>query len=134
MKQKTSLKNKNMETNKETRMISSDEIFYAVLKDGSVVSNFREAVESMAEEHAVGLVQKALDISYYLFEEARTFPATTADQARLLLIKAGVLALSRSKARREKLEAEAMAEAMAKVKAYAEKMSETADRKEDGGE
>lgn len=39
--------NNNMETNKETRMISSDEIFYAVLKDGTVVSNFREAVESM---------------------------------------------------------------------------------------
>lgn len=119
-----------METNKETRMISSDEIFYAVLQDGTVVSNFRETVESMAEEHAVGLVQKALDISYYLFEEAKTFPATTGTEARLLLIKAGVLALSRSKARREKLEAEAMA----KVKAYAEKMSETADRKEDGGE
>ena len=31
-----------METNKETRMISSDEILYAVLKDGSVVSNVRE--------------------------------------------------------------------------------------------
>ncbi len=119
-----------METNKETRMISSDEIFYAVLKDGTELSNFREAVESMTEEHAAELVEKALDISYSLFEEARTFPATTGTRARLLLIKAGVLALSRSKARREKLEAEVMA----KVKASAEKMSETADRKEDGGE
>lgn len=27
-----------METTKETRIISSDEIFYAVLKDGTVVS------------------------------------------------------------------------------------------------
>ena len=107
-------------------MISSDDIFYAVLEDGTVVSNFRETVESMAEEHAVGLVEKALDISYTLFEEARTFPATTGTQARLLLIKAGVLALSRAKARRKELED--------KVKAYAEKMSETADRKEDGGE
>lgn len=115
-----------METNKETRMISSDEIFYAVLKDGTVVSNFRETVESMAEEHAVGLVEKALDISNCLFEEAKTFPATTCTQARLILIKAGALALSRAKARRKELEA--------KVKAYAEKMSETADRKEDGGE
>lgn len=120
-----------METNKETRMISSDEIFYAVLQDGTVVSNFREIVESMAEEHAVGLVEKALDISNCLFEEARTFPATTGTQARLILIKAGVLALSHAKARREKLEAEAMYKV---VKAYAEKMSETADRKEDGGE
>lgn len=119
-----------METNKETRMISSDEIFYAVLKDGTVVSNFREAVESMTEEHAAELVAKALNISYDLFEETKTFPATTADNALLLLAKAGFLALSRSRARREALKAEAMA----KVKASAEKMSETADRKEDGGE
>lgn len=30
-----------METNKETRMISSDEIFYAVLKDGTIVNNVK---------------------------------------------------------------------------------------------
>lgn len=47
-----------MKTNKETRMISSDEIFYAVLQDGTVVSNFRETVESMAEEHSVGLARR----------------------------------------------------------------------------
>lgn len=119
-----------MKTNKETRMISSDEIFYAVLEDGTVVSNFREAVESMENEHAVGLVEKAWDISNCLFEEAKTFPATTCTQARLILIKAGALALSRAKARRKARRKELEA----KVKAYAEKMSETADRKEDGGE
>lgn len=119
-----------METNKETRMISSDEIFYAVLKDGSVVNNFREAVESMTEEHAIDLVAKALDISYDLFEETKTFPATIGPQTRLLLIKAGMLALSRSKARRENLEAEMMA----RFKTDAEQKGETADRKEDGGE
>lgn len=115
-------------------MISSDEIFYAVLKDGTELSNFRETVESMTEEHVIELVEKVLDISYKLFEEAKAFPATTGTQAPLLLIKAGVLALSRSKARREKLEAEAMAKVMAKVKAHAEQDGETADRKEDGGE
>lgn len=119
-----------METNKETRMISSDEIFYAVLKDGSVVNNFREAVESMTEEHAIDLVAKALDISYDLFEETKTFPATIGPQTRILLIKAGMLALSRSKARRENLEAEMMA----RFKADTEQNGETADRKEDGGE
>lgn len=120
-----------METNKETRMISSDEIFYAVLKDGSVVNNFREGGgESMTEEHAIDLVAKALDISYDLFEETKTFPATIGPQTRLLLIKAGMLALSRSKARRENLEAEMMA----RFKADAEQNGETADRKEDGGE
>lgn len=30
-----------MENNKETRMISSDEIFYAVLKDGTIVNNVK---------------------------------------------------------------------------------------------
>lgn len=30
-----------MEDNKETRMISSDEIFYAVLKDGTIVNNVK---------------------------------------------------------------------------------------------
>lgn len=30
-----------MATNKETRMISSDEIFYAVLKDGTAVNNIK---------------------------------------------------------------------------------------------
>lgn len=70
-------------------MISSDEIFYAVLKDGTVVSNFREAMESMTEEHAIDLVAKALDISYDLFEETKTFPATIGPQTRLLLDKGG---------------------------------------------
>lgn len=111
-------------------MISSDEIFYAVLKDGTVVNNFREAVESMTEEHAIDLVAKALDISYDLFEATKTFPATIGPQTRLLLIKAEMLALSRSKARRENLEAEMMA----RFKADTEKKGETADRKEDGGE
>ena len=41
-----------------------------------------------------------------------------------------MLALSRSKARRENLEAEMMA----RFKADAEQKDETADRKEDGGE
>lgn len=30
-----------MENNKETRMISSDEIFYAVLKDGTIANNVK---------------------------------------------------------------------------------------------
>lgn len=30
-----------MENNKETRMISSDEIFYAVLKDGTIINNVK---------------------------------------------------------------------------------------------
>lgn len=30
-----------MEDNKETRMISSDEIFYAVLKDGTIINNVK---------------------------------------------------------------------------------------------
>ena len=111
-----------METNKETRMISSDEIFYAVLKDGTVVSNFREAVESMENEHALDLIRKVLEAPLDFFDEAKTFPALPGTQARLLLIIAGLRRLSRSEARK------------ANVKADAEQKGETADRKEDGGE
>ncbi len=66
--------NNNMKTNKETRMISSDEIFYAVLKDGTVVSNFREAVESMENEHALDLIGKVLEAHLDFLDEAKTFP------------------------------------------------------------
>lgn len=107
-------------------MISSDEIFYAVLKDGSAVSNFREAVESMENEHALDLIRKVLEAPLDFFDEAKTFPALPGTQARLLLIIAGLRGLSRSEARK--------AEVMARFKADAEKTSETADRKEDGGE
>lgn len=115
-----------METNKETRMISSDEIFYAVLKDGSAVSNFREAVESMENEHALDLIRKVLEARLDFLDEANTFPALSGTQARLLLIIAGLRGLSRSEAQKS--------EVTAKVKVDAEKTSETADRKEDGGE
>lgn len=49
-----------METNKETRMISSDEILYAVLKDGTVVSNFREVAESKEWTDKIPLLLKEL--------------------------------------------------------------------------
>lgn len=115
---------KNMKTNKETRMISSDEIFYAVLKDGTVVSNFREAAESMETGHAIDLVEKVLAISLDLSDEAKTF--TTDTQARLLLVKAGLKVQSRIEARREAHKA--------KVKADAEQKDETDNRNEYGGE
>lgn len=115
-----------METNKETRMISSDEIFYAVLKDGSVVSNFREAVESMENEHALDLIRKVLEAAVDFHDEAKTFPALPGTQARLLLIIAGLRGLSRSEAQKS--------EVTANVKTDAEQNGETADRKEDGGE
>lgn len=115
-----------METNKETRRISSDEIFYAVLKDGTVVSNFREAVESMENEHALDLIRKVLEAPRDFLDEANTFPALSGTQARLLLIIAGLRGLSRSEAQDP--------EVTAKVKVDAEQKEKTADRKEDGGE
>lgn len=61
-------------------MISSDEIFYAVLKDGTVVSNFREAVESMENEHALDLIGKVLEAHLDFLDEAKTFPAIPGNQ------------------------------------------------------
>lgn len=80
-------------------MISSDEIFYAVLKDGSVVSNFREAVESMENEHALDLIRKVLEAPLDFLDEANTSPALSGTQARILLIIAGLRALRGSKVR-----------------------------------
>lgn len=94
-------------------MISSDEIFYAVLKDGTVVSNFREAVESMENEHALYLIGKVLE-------------ALLGTQARLLLTIAGLRGLVRSEAQKS--------EVMANIKADAEQKDETANREKDGGE
>lgn len=115
-----------MENNKETRMISSDDVFYAVLKDGTVVSNFREAVESMENEHALDLIGKVLEAHQDFFYEAKTFPALLGTQARILLIVAGLRGLSRAEAQKS--------EVMANVKADAEQKGETDDKKEDGGE
>lgn len=118
--------NNNMKTDKETRMISSDEIFYAVLKDGTVVSNFREAVESMENEHALDLIGKVLDAHLDFLDEAKTFPDLTCTQARLLLTIAGLRGLLRSEAQKS--------EVMANIKADAEQKDETANREKDGGE
>lgn len=118
--------NNNMKTNKETRIISSDEIFYAVLKDGTVVSNFREAVESMENEHALYLIGKVLEAHLDFLDEAKTFPALLGTQARLLLTIAGLRGLVRSEAQKS--------EVMANIKADAEQKDETANREKDGGE
>ena len=118
--------NNNMKTNKETRMISSDEIFYAVLKDGTVVSNFREAVESMENEHALDLIEKVLEAHLDFLDEAKTFPALPGTQARLLLTIAGLRGLVRSEAQKS--------EVMANIKADAEQKDETANREKDSGE
>lgn len=78
-----------METNKETRMIPSDEIFYAVLKNRTVVSNFREVAESKEWTDKIPLLLKELfNADLNLLKETKSYPLPICAQAYGLLLLA----------------------------------------------
>lgn len=87
-----------METNKETRMIPPDEIFYAVLKDGTVVSNFREVAESKERTDKIPLLLKELfNSDLNLLKETKSYPLPICAQAYELLLLAFGLVWRRHK-------------------------------------
>ena len=87
-----------MGTNKETRMISSDEIFYAVLKDGSVVSNVREVAESKDWMDKMPLLEKLFCSNLNLLKEIEDYPKPISQYAFLLVSLASLSAKGRFKA------------------------------------
>lgn len=87
-----------METNKETRMISSDEIFYAVLKDGTVVSNVREVAESKDWMDKMPLLEKLFCSNLNLLKEIKDYPKPIGQYAFLLVSLASLSAQGRCKA------------------------------------
>lgn len=87
-----------METNKETRMISSDEIFYAVLKDGTVVSNVRDLAESKDWMDKISILEKLFCSNLNLFKEIKDYPNPIGRQAFLLVSIASLSAQGRCKA------------------------------------
>lgn len=87
-----------METNKETRMISSDEIFYAVLKDGTVISNVREAAESEDWMDKIPLLEKLFCSNLNLLKEIKDYPKPIGQCAFLFVSLASLSAQGRCKA------------------------------------
>lgn len=87
-----------METNKETRMISSDEIFYAVLKDGTVVSNVREAAEGEDWMEKMPLLEKLFCSNLNLLKEIKDYPKPIGQYAFISVSLATLSAQVRCKA------------------------------------
>lgn len=108
-----------METNKETRMISSDEIFYAVLKDGTIVNNVKSLLTFDKQDILQSLFVKVLTANVDILQSSKNY--TTSE--KVLLMISFFIALKLSRASKENLIAEMKPESQ-----------ETADGKEDGGE
>ncbi len=87
-----------MGKNKETRMISSDEILYAVLKDGAVVSNVREVAESKDWMDKMPLLAKLFCSNLNLLKEIKDYPKPISQYAFLLVSLASLSAKGRFKA------------------------------------
>lgn len=108
-----------METNKETRMISSDEIFYAVLKDGTIVNNVKSLLTLDNQDILQSLFVKLLNANVDILQSSKNY--TTSEKVPLMI--SFFIALKLSRASKKNLIAEMTSGSQ-----------ETADRKEDGGE
>lgn len=87
-----------MENKKETRMISSDEILYAVLKDGTVVSNVREVAEGKDWMDKMPILEKLFCSNLNLLKEIKDYPKPIGQCAFLLVSLASLSAQGRCKA------------------------------------
>ena len=79
-------------------MISSDEILYAVLKDGTVVSNVRELVESKYWMDKIPILEKLFCSNLDLLQEIKDYPTPIGQSAFLLVAIASLSAQGRCKA------------------------------------
>jgi hypothetical protein len=87
-----------METNKETSMIYSDEILYAVLKDGTVVSNVREVVEGKDWMDKMPILEKLFCSNLDLLKDIKDYPKPISQRAFLLVSLTSLSAQGRCKA------------------------------------
>lgn len=108
-----------METNKETRMISSDEIFYAVLKDGTIVNNVKSLLTLDNQDILESLLVKLLNANVDILQSSKNY--TTTEKVPLMI--SFFIALKLSRASKKNLIAEMTSESQ-----------ETANREKDGGE
>lgn len=86
-----------MENNKETRMISSDEILYAVLKDETVVSNVREVAEGKDWMDKMPILENLFCSDLNILKEIKDYPTPIGQSAFLLVAIASLSAHGRWK-------------------------------------
>lgn len=79
-------------------MISSDEIFYAVLKDGTVVSNVREAAEGKDWMDKTPILEKLFCSNLNLLKEIKDYPKPIGQYAFISVSLATLSAQVRCKA------------------------------------
>lgn len=91
-----------MENNKETRMISSDEIFYAVLKDGTIVNNVKSLLTFDKQDILQSLFVKVLNANVDILLSSKNY--TNSEKVPLML--SFFIALKLSRASKENLIAE----------------------------
>lgn len=100
-------------------MISSNEIFYAVLKDGTIINNVKSLLTFDKQDILQSLFVKVLNANVDILQSSKNY--TTSEKVPLMI--SFFIALKLSRASKENLIAEMKSESQ-----------ETADRKEDGGE
>lgn len=83
-----------MENNKETRMISSDEIFYAVLKDGTIVNNVKSLLTFDKQDILQSLFVKVLNANVDILQSSKNY--TNSEKVPLILSFFIALKLSRA--------------------------------------
>lgn len=91
-----------MEDNKETRMISSDEIFYAVLKDGTAVNNIMSMANFDDVVRLIKLCEKLLNADVDTIKSLKDYNKTE----QSIIITSFYLAHESVKKQREKEEEE----------------------------
>lgn len=111
-----------MENNKETRMISSDEIFYAVLKDGTIVNNVKSLLTFDKQDILQSLFVKVLNANVDILLSSKNY--TNSEKAPLML--SFFIALKLSRASKENLIAEMKSE-------FQEAANKQADMAQQGG-
>lgn len=83
-----------MENNKETRMISSDEIFYAVLKDGTIVNNVKSLLTFDKLDILQSLFMKVLNANVDILQSSKNY--TNSEKEPLILSFLSAFKLSRA--------------------------------------
>lgn len=82
-----------MENNKETRMILSDEIFYAVLKDGTIVNNVKSLLTIDKQDKLQSSLVKLLTAEIDILKDIESY--TNSEKTILVMTYPIALFLSR---------------------------------------
>lgn len=87
-----------MENNKETRMILSDEIFYAVLKDGTIVNNVKSLLTIDKQDKLQSSLVKLLTAEIDILKDIESYT----NSEKMILVMTFPVALFLSRKTKEK--------------------------------